>query len=474
MQQSISSADTLISFVSAFIDGELLTIPELHRTECEALASVVHTPATQRAGILRNIRNVPKYKAFDELLKQRFDPQPPAAATSYQPVSHQNGIHSLAVAADLASASHQGSPFERRLVSQIPITPQAPDTSQARPYQLHPLNYYKDRPPKEWAVDEIVFDRGSSLFAGPGGSGKSAFVLDMCLSRVCNVPFLGRNVKPAFLIWVAAESLDELFPRAQAWLLCHNRSADEALPMLVLEERMPLNDPAETETFILSMNAQLAERQVTPQTHSLLIVFDTYSKCTPGSDENNTKDVKGIVEQIDRVYTLMNAHVLVICHTNADGMVKGNKALRDGVDTVWMVEKDHETIRLTNDKMRGAPEPAPLYACMRSIILDEHNPTYTAPVVLAANEKEGSLQFTSQTPIQMISVLQEHGSITSNKWQKQCEEVYHIKHTSFFMHLRNLRADKFVSEPPEGMTKVKLFEYSITEKGIELLENSSL
>jgi AAA domain len=120
------------------------------------------------------------------------------------------------------------------------------------------------------------------------------------------VPFLGRNVKPAFLTWVAAESLDELFPRAQAWLLCHNRSTDEALPMLVLEERMPLNDLAETETFILSMNAQLAEMQVTPQTHSLLIVFDTYSKCTPGSDENNTKDVKGIVEQIDRVHTLMN------------------------------------------------------------------------------------------------------------------------------------------------------------------------
>jgi len=94
-------------------------------------------------------------------------------------------------------------------------TPQ-PNTPKAIPYQLHPLSYYKNRPPKEWAVDGIIFDRGTSLFAGPGGSGKSAFVLDMCLSRVCSQPFLGRNVKPAFLIWVAAEGLDELFPRAQA------------------------------------------------------------------------------------------------------------------------------------------------------------------------------------------------------------------------------------------------------------------
>ena len=243
MEQNTLQVDGLITFINAFLAGELVTLPEIHRAECEALASIVGTSSEQRAGTLQNIRNVPKYKAFDELLKRRFDPPPDA-------------------------------PIER-------------------PYQLHPLSHYKNRPRKEWAVDGVVFDRGSSLFAGPGGSGKSAFVLDMCLSRVCGMPFLGRNVKPAFLIWVAAESLDELFPRAQAWLLCHKRAADEPLDMLVLEERMPLNDPAETEKFILSINAQLAEVNVTPNTHSLLIVFDTYSKCTPGSDENNTKSLFG-------------------------------------------------------------------------------------------------------------------------------------------------------------------------------------
>jgi hypothetical protein len=328
MNQNTTQEDVLITFVNAFLDGELLTLPELHRAECEALASVVGVSPEQRAGILQNIRLVPKYKAFDELLKRRLDPQP--------------------------------------------------DTPQERPYQLHPLSYYKNRPPKEWA----------------------------------------------------------------------------------------------TEKFILSTNAQLAEAHVTPNTHSLLIVFDTYSKCTPGSDENNTKDVKGIVEQIDRVCVEMNAHVLIICHTNSDGMVKGNKALRDGVDTVWMVDKENETIRLTNDKMRGAPEPQPLYACMRPIILDEHNLHHTAPVIFAMDEKDGSLQFTPNTHIKMLSVLQENGKMSTSNWQKQCETVHRIKRTSFFQHLKKLRADQLVSEPSEGINNRKAVDYSITEKGLEFLEDS--
>jgi len=239
--------------------------------------------------------------------------------------------------------------------------------------------------------------------------------------------------------------------------------------MLVLEERMPLNDPTETATFIHSTNLQLAEAHVTPHTHSLLIVFDTYSKCTPGSDENNTKDVKSIVEQIDRVCMEMNEHVLIICHTNADGMVKGNKALRDGVDTVWMVDKAHETIRLTNDKMRGAPESPPLYACIRSIILDENNPNHTAPVIFALDEKEGSIQFMPHIRLQMLSILQENGTMSTSNWQKQCETIHQIKRTSFFLHLKKLKAEKLISEPPEGTPKGKQIAYSITERGVELL-----
>lgn len=63
--------------------------------------------------------------------------------------------------------------------------------------------------------------------------------------------------------------------------------------------------------------------------------------------------------------------------------------------------------------------------------------------------------------------------MSTNTWQKQCETVHGIKRTSFFLNLKKLRASTLVSEPSEGMTKGKQLEYSITEKGIDLLESSS-
>lgn len=349
---------------------------------------------------------------------------------------------------------------------------QEPAQPAALPYKLHPLSHFKNRPRKEWAVHEIVFDRGTSLFCGPGGSGKSAFVLDMYLSRVCNRTFLGRVVKPAFLIWVAAESLDELYPRAQGWLACNNISEDEPLNMLVLDQRMPLNDVTETEKFVISVKDQLAAINVTPETHSLVIVFDTYSKCTPGADENNTKEVKIIVELIDHIATETSAHVSIICHTNAEGNIKGNKALRDGVDTVWMVSKNNETICLAADKQRGAPElDHSIYACMRSIILDENDPTETAPVVFAVDESVGSQQFTPNVQKQMLTILRP-GPLGANQWQKACEDEQGIKKSTFFAHQKALIREGLVSAPPAIKAKGAKIEYAITEKGIELLESS--
>ena len=355
----------------------------------------------------------------------------------------------------------------------VEIAPAPEEEIKERPYQLRPLSYFKNRPKKEWAVHEIVFDRGTSLFAGPGGSGKSAFVLDMYLSRVCNQPFLGRAVKPAFLIWVAAESLDELYPRAQGWLKSHGISEDEPLNMLILDQRMPLNDVEETGKFIVSVKEQLAEINVSSETHSIVIVFDTYSKCTPGADENNTKEVKIIVELIDLVCNEISVHATIICHTNADGIIKGNKALRDGVDTVWMVSKNNDTICLTPDKMRGAPEAEhPIYACMRSIVLDENDPTETAPVVFALDEKVGSIQFTPNAQKKMLAILASAGSMSVNDWQRACEKQHSIKKSTFFAHKKRLIAEKLITPPPSGASKGAQIDHEVTELGRQLLESS--
>lgn len=342
-----------------------------------------------------------------------------------------------------------------------------------RRYPLNPLSHLKNRTKPTWGVEGIVHDRGTSLFAGPGGSGKSALVLDMYLSRVCGLPFLGRNVKPAFLIWVAAESLDQLYPRAQAFLQCNKISVDDPLNFLYLEKRVPLNDPDETRLFLEEAQEQLSELNVSSDTHSVVVVFDTYSKCTPGTDENNTKEVKFIVEMIDFVEQGLKAHVSIICHTNDDNKVKGNKALRDGVDTVWLVSKNSDRICLVNDKMRGTLEQPPIYASMRSILLLDDDPDDTAPVIFDVDEKVGAKKLPPQSEIQMLTILQNNGTMKVTAWQEESEKLHKIKRRSFYTHKGMLVTQKLVTALPENAPRGAQIDCTITKQGIELLQSSA-
>lgn len=352
-------------------------------------------------------------------------------------------------------------------------TVSAPDEKpEETPYQLYPLSHFRSRPKKEWGVEKIVYDRGISLFVGDGGSGKSTLVLDMYLGRACNRAFIGRAVKPAFVVWIAAESIEELWPRAAACLACHNLSEDAAdNNFLVLDGRMPFNNTAEVELFIQSVQKQLSEAHVTPETHSIVFVFDTYARCTPGGDENNTQETKLIADSMLSISDAFRCHVTVIHHVNAQGRIRGNTALRDAIDTLWIVTKEGDRIKLHCDKMRGSPEPEDFSLVMRSIVLDENNPDETAPVVSASEEDSTDTEtFTPKTQKQMLEILKLHGQLTPSQWQKHCETLYQISNGAFYNHLKNITKGEFVSMPPkEERTRGKRVYYSLSEKGALLV-----
>lgn len=348
-------------------------------------------------------------------------------------------------------------------------TPAPPENKpKERTYQLHPLSYLTQRPKREWGVDHIVLDRGSSLFFGDGASGKSTFVLDMYLSRACGIRFLDKTVKEAFVIWVAAESVDDLYPRANAMLKCNNIPVESLTNFLVLDGRVPFNNTAEVALFIEEVKEQLEEMRITPQTHSLAFVFDTYARCTPGSDENSTQETKIIADTILSVGEAFNAHVTVIHHVNAQGRIRGNTALRDAIDTAWHVTKEGSRMRLHCNKMRGDLDPDDLHVEMRSIILDENNLEETAPVIFSTSAPtDGS--FTSNTLTQMLKVLYVHGQLTSNQWQKYCVEVHSITKSTFHNYLPMAVNEGLVNKP-EGTKKGQRVYYTLTEKGSNLLE----
>src|SRR6266516_590130 len=59
------------------------------------------------------------------------------------------------------------------------------------PYQLHRLDHFKNLPKRKWGVDGIIRDKGSSVFFGDGGSGKSGVVLSMMMCKAYGIDWIG-------------------------------------------------------------------------------------------------------------------------------------------------------------------------------------------------------------------------------------------------------------------------------------------
>jgi hypothetical protein len=340
-----------------------------------------------------------------------------------------------------------------------------------RHYPLQTLSYFKNKPKREWGVDRIIFDRGSSIFIGDSGSGKSTFVLNMFLSRACDVYFINRDTKPAFLVWIAGESADELYPRIKAFLACHNIPEDQLTNFLGLDSPMPFNDVAEVLTFITEVKEQLAEIGVTPETHSIAFVFDTYAKCTPGADENSTQETKVITASIDAIVKDFSSHVAIIHHVNAQNKIRGNGAFKASVDTVWLVTKNESIMQLHCVKMRGAREPEDFTVESRSIVIDENNlssPDSTAPVIFPS--EAGPEKFVPKAHMQMLHILSSKSQLTSGEWQKLCEVQHNISRSAFYNYVKILAKEDLINAPSEEeKERGKKAYYSLSPKGVLLV-----
>jgi AAA domain len=318
-------------------------------------------------------------------------------------------------------------PWLGKLASQAstPLTQNnLPQREQEEPrYQLHRLDYFKNLPQREWNVEGILRDKGSSVFFGDGGCGKSAVVLSMMLHKAYGREWIGRRkVKQGLVVWVAAEGEDEIYPRASAWM--HQHGVQEEPNILYIDEVVPLNNAAEIAFFIDRIQQQLQDMEVSEPITSMVI--DTYAECSPGSDENDTKEAKILTAAVHQIRKTFDTHVVLIHHTNTGGRMRGSTVLRDYVNTAVKVTKEGGVITLHCDKQRGAPEFEDIRLRMVSQLLSETDPHDTAPVVIAAEAEEavrGNTETLSAIQQALLEILGTHQRLTSGDFLRKCVKV---------------------------------------------------
>lgn len=73
--------------------------------------------------------------------------------------------------------------------------------------------------------------------------------------------------------------------------------------------------------------------EVLKEENADMIIFDTWARVTVGADENTTKDMGRVLENIERVKSELNdPAILVIHHANKDGGLRGSTLLQGAAD----------------------------------------------------------------------------------------------------------------------------------------------
>lgn len=218
--------------------------------------------------------------------------------------------------------------------------------------------------PYRWLVRGILPASGVGVLFGPSGCGKSFWGIHISLSVATGSELLGRAVKQAGTIYVAAEDARGIQYRAKAWLRANNveYSENEPIPFAIVPEAPDLwhADSEDTEMLIDAIQREAAvmrEYGAAPG----LIVIDTMRDALPGMNENNSEEMSRAVKTLRRIADETGALVLVVHHVpkTGDGEdPRGSSALIGAADVALGVKQDDPEMPpvIWMRKQRGAAD----------------------------------------------------------------------------------------------------------------------
>ena len=197
-----------------------------------------------------------------------------------------------------------------------------------------------DPPVPHFVRDLFVKGTAVMIFA-PKNRGKSFLVLDLAVSVAAGLKtWMGRDLLvhgPVALVYT--EGTSSLNKRVFVACEKHKVNANE-LPIMLRPIPANLTDPK-------TIDALITELQENPP---VLLVFDTLSQNMPGGRENDTEQMSGVVDTINRIRAAIPGLTIIMTHhpTKAsEDVERGSSTLAGALDTVLSVKDAKGVFELT-------------------------------------------------------------------------------------------------------------------------------
>jgi hypothetical protein len=241
-------------------------------------------------------------------------------------------------------------------------------------------------PRKKWLVENFLGESELSCKFGPPGSAKSVLAGDLGAHVAAGRLWFGRRVKQGAVLYVAAERVGLVKRRLAAFRLHHNI---DNLPLAVISGAIDLRSSHVSACDIIACGRRLEDDTGIKMA---LIEIDTVARVLAGGDENSSKDIGALVDNLARIQETTGAHVLVLHHVPHDQQrMRGHGALLAACDTTIRIENTGTIRTATIDKTNDGHEGERLAFTLRSIELHrdvDTGETTTAPIVLPVDGEQ--------------------------------------------------------------------------------------
>ena len=218
----------------------------------------------------------------------------------------------------------------------------------------------RDLPAPEFLVHNTLERGGFNLVIGAPGVGKTHVVLSMIFCVAHGIPWFGKAVSQCNIGYVIGESSHGVVSRIKAL-----ESAYGVDPRLTDERLFILPDPIALPAL---SGDQWVGLQESIRTHSIgVIVFDTWSRMLPGTDENTAEKITPYIARINKLCRATGCTAIVVHHTTRGTThERGSTALSGAAESIVLVEAvesldDEESskgkvLEVTTTKQKNAPE----------------------------------------------------------------------------------------------------------------------
>jgi len=238
------------------------------------------------------------------------------------------------------------------------------------------------------------------MIFGPSNVGKSTVVASICAHIAQGLPLADVQTQKSLVLYIAAEDPKGVEDRALPHLL---NVPSDAHSFYVFPKAVDLTDTDQMGRLAY----EIADLMEAESASSCLVVFDTMAMSIGDGDENSSRDMARVIQNLRRLAEGTGIHALLVHHTGVSDTTRprGSGTVFNAFDTVMLVEdaaKSHGRgmVSLTLKKQRNGSKNSRLHFRLSAfpIGVDRDGEPITLPIARPIHIDDAT-KFADRTPV---------------------------------------------------------------------------